>query len=112
MKKIKDQINAYYYLRKYIKSHKNNKNNDVTDFRCFIIAKEDMLKWKKYYEINESLLNSNSNLNKWETKISLKMKEKILLQKQQQFQMMYRQREKSLLLNFLRVLKKNLLILV
>ena len=74
MKSPKAQIKAYYEFKNVVKMAKKADINNIQNINCcFIIPKEDMLNWKKYYEYDKSLLNNNFKLNEWESKINKKI---------------------------------------
>ena len=72
MEKPKDILNKYINFRKKIKKSLNLKI--ATSEQCIIIPKEDMSNWKNYYEYSKNLMNNNSLINSWESKIKAKNK--------------------------------------
>ena len=65
-------LENYYKFKQGIKQAKNNKK--ITEIKCYITRREDIMKWKKYYEYDESFLFDKSKLNEWKTKINIKNK--------------------------------------
>ncbi len=63
-------LENYYIYKQDIKQAKNKKK--ITEIKCYITRREDIMKWKKYYEYDESFLFDKSKLNEWITKINKK----------------------------------------
>ena len=63
-------LENYYKFKQGIKQAKNKKK--ITEIKCYITRREDIMKWKKYYEYDESFLFDKSKLNEWITKINKK----------------------------------------
>ena len=72
MERPKYILNKYIYFRKKIKKSLNSKI--ATSEQCIIITKEDMSNWKNYYEYSKNLINNNSLINSWESRIETKNK--------------------------------------
>ena len=70
------QLKIFYNFRKKIKENKYNFKTTYPQFKCFIISKEDILKWKQFYEYDESLFSNDSLKKDWETKINIKLQNK------------------------------------
>ena len=74
MNKVKSQLDIYISFRNLIKSSIRK----ITSNGYYIVAKEDILKWKKYslYSLYRSCNCHNNDLNKWESKFQEKKEEK------------------------------------
>ena len=72
MKKIRKALEIYHDFKKKIKIDKNN-NNIISTYNCLIISKEDIIKWKEFYEYDEFFFSNNTKLNEWEEKMKIKI---------------------------------------
>ena len=68
-----NQLKIYYKFKQKIKAGKCDFRNSYPKYKCFIISKEDILKWKQFYEYNESLFSNDSLKTDWEIKINIKL---------------------------------------
>ena len=66
------QLRIFYDFKERIKADRYKIKNTYTIYKCFIISKEDILKWKRFYEYNDSLLSNDYLIKDWETKIKVK----------------------------------------
>ena len=71
-----NQLKIYYKFKQKIKAGKCDFRNSYPKYKCFIISKEDILKWKQFYEYDESLFLDDSLVKDWEIKINKKCQNK------------------------------------
>ena len=74
MEDLIEQLKIFYNFKKKIKTDKYNFTEPYPKYKCFIISKEDILKWKQFYEYDESLFSNDSSKKDWENKINIKSK--------------------------------------
>ena len=67
-------IKAYGDFKELLKKGKNRNSKSSLSFdNCFITTKIDMIKWKEYFEYDESLLTNTCKQKNWESKIKVKL---------------------------------------
>ena len=67
-------IKAYGDFKALLKEGKNRNSKRSLSFDCcFITTKIDMIKWKEYFEYDESLLTNTYEQKNWESKIKIKL---------------------------------------
>ena len=67
------QLKIYYTFKEKLKNDKLVSCKNYPSYNVFIISKEDILKWKQFYEYNKSLFSNSSLIIDWESKIRIKI---------------------------------------
>ena len=70
MERPRDILNTYINFRKKLKKLMFSKEPSLV--QCIIITKDDMQNWKNYYDYSKNLINNNSLINNWESKVNAK----------------------------------------